>query len=453
MPEADKVAGAEKEGRPGGTASGRNNAQPLPRDAREESGHHQHGHAHRRMIDQRVTQRAPPRHGRKNRAPRGAVRASRMIVERFRQLAAALREEQAGAVQRIGGLVERCDGLLQARLARNHCSAGRALRGVRIQCGARSASSSSSQAYRTARDSMSSQRTGRTGSCGEPERTISPSLFVASEDKFVCSESFVCSELKPDWLKPVPLSGCEFCCRSLTAALPIALAACASRGIVNSSRFPPWCRVRRRYRAASGPGNASSQKPCAREASRDRARLEIRRPISRPLMRRSGSDERPLILLPVEEIAGHGIAIRVRRKLRRLVFRAAASPAQMIEADVGDDAVRPGIKAALEAEARQILVNFEEMLPGRRRGHLRSCAECSARFAGHRGRSGGRVLQTLRGRRPARVRSGRVLPTGARLRPATPRTTPRAGEPPTGSPEPLPDQAIVISSAAIVRLA
>ena len=32
----------------------------------------------------------------------------------------------------------------------------------------------------------------------------------------------------------------------------------------------------------------------------------------------------------------------------------------MIEADVGDDAVRPGIKAALEAEARQILVNFQE---------------------------------------------------------------------------------------------
>ena len=32
----------------------------------------------------------------------------------------------------------------------------------------------------------------------------------------------------------------------------------------------------------------------------------------------------------------------------------------MIEADVGDDAVRPGIKAALEAETRQILVNFQE---------------------------------------------------------------------------------------------
>ena len=32
----------------------------------------------------------------------------------------------------------------------------------------------------------------------------------------------------------------------------------------------------------------------------------------------------------------------------------------MIEADVGDDAVRPGIKAALETEARQIFVNFQE---------------------------------------------------------------------------------------------
>ena len=65
-----------------------------------------------------------------------------------------------------------------------------------------------------------------------------------------------------------------------------------------------------------------------------------------------------LILLPVEKIAGYCLAVLIGRKLRRLIFGPAASPAQVIEADVRDDPVRPGIKAALEAEARQIFVNF-----------------------------------------------------------------------------------------------
>src|ERR1700674_2078526 len=89
------------------------------------------------MIDQRMAQRAPPRNGRKNRAPGGAVRARLLIVERLRELAAALRQEQAGAVQRIRRLLERCNSLLQARLARNDCGAGSARGGVRFKCRAR----------------------------------------------------------------------------------------------------------------------------------------------------------------------------------------------------------------------------------------------------------------------------------------------------------------------------
>src|SRR4029077_18576728 len=36
------------------------------------------------------------------------------------------------------------------------------------------------------------------------------------------------------------------------------------------------------------------------------------------------------------------------------------SSAQVIEADVGNDAVRPGIKTALESETRQVFINFQE---------------------------------------------------------------------------------------------
>src|ERR1700722_10018283 len=73
-----------------------------------------------------------------------------------------------------------------------------------------------------------------------------------------------------------------------------------------------------------------------------------------------GIRERSLILLPVEEIAGHSISIQIGRKFRRLIFRTAASAAQMIEAYVGDDPVRPSIEAALEAETWQIFIDFQE---------------------------------------------------------------------------------------------
>jgi hypothetical protein len=43
-----------------------------------------------------------------------------------------------------------------------------------------------------------------------------------------------------------------------------------------------------------------------------------------------------------------------------LVFRAAASAAEMIETDVRNDAVHPGVETALEAKSMQILVNLDE---------------------------------------------------------------------------------------------
>src|SRR5262245_46024945 len=50
----------------------------------------------------------------------------------------------------------------------------------------------------------------------------------------------------------------------------------------------------------------------------------------------------------------------LRRKLRRLVSRAAASAPQVIEANVCDDAIHPGVKTALETKTREILVDFQE---------------------------------------------------------------------------------------------
>ena len=43
-----------------------------------------------------------------------------------------------------------------------------------------------------------------------------------------------------------------------------------------------------------------------------------------------------------------------------LVFRMAAAAAQMIEADVGHNAVNPGVEGAIKAEARQVAINFQE---------------------------------------------------------------------------------------------
>src|SRR5712692_10651323 len=71
---------------------------------------------------------------------------------------------------------------------------------------------------------------------------------------------------------------------------------------------------------------------------------------------RIGSD--PVFPLPVEEVGRPRLT--AGDDLRCLVFGAAVAPAHVVEAYIGDDAIDPGIKAALEAEAVQVLVDFQE---------------------------------------------------------------------------------------------
>ena len=318
------------------------------------------------MIDQRMAQRAPPRHGRKN---RGAMRADSAractIVKRFRKLAAALRKQQAGTVQRIGRLIERCDGLLQARL----------------------------------RARQRRRRLGTARRCASSCRARCGVEFIAGVENgerfdFFAADAPIVLGVA---LWRIAHSNPSNCARSLRVARKR-----------NSSRFLPWCPGRLRWRAVSGLDNASSQKPCARAASAVRARWKFGGRFRVPSCGARDRTTLPVILLPVEEIAGQHLAIQVRRKLGRLVFRAAASAAQMIEADIGDDTVHPGIKAALEAETRQIFVNFQESFLINVASvfglvqDVQGNAQDVAVVAVHE------LLQMLRGRRPARVRSVRA---------------------------------------------
>ena len=44
----------------------------------------------------------------------------------------------------------------------------------------------------------------------------------------------------------------------------------------------------------------------------------------------------------------------------RLIFGPRLAPPQLIEANVGDDAIEPGIKAALETESMEVAVDLQE---------------------------------------------------------------------------------------------
>jgi hypothetical protein len=65
-------------------------------------------------------------------------------------------------------------------------------------------------------------------------------------------------------------------------------------------------------------------------------------------------------LLPVEEIRGVRVALRIRGVIGGLVFRTAAPAAKVIEANVRYDAIHPRIETALEAEAVQILIDLNK---------------------------------------------------------------------------------------------
>jgi hypothetical protein len=69
---------------------------------------------------------------------------------------------------------------------------------------------------------------------------------------------------------------------------------------------------------------------------------------------------RALLLLPVEKVTGGIVATRLEPGFRRLIFGPAAPATQMIEANICYDAIHPSIETALEAEAVQILINFQK---------------------------------------------------------------------------------------------
>src|SRR5205807_860829 len=52
--------------------------------------------------------------------------------------------------------------------------------------------------------------------------------------------------------------------------------------------------------------------------------------------------------------------VNSRIQLRRLVFGAGLAAAQVVQANVGNDAVEPGVKAALKAESVEIAVDLKE---------------------------------------------------------------------------------------------
>ena len=119
----------------------------------------------------------------------------------------------------------------------------------------------------------------------------------------------------------------------------------------------------------------------------------------------------------------------------------------MIEADVGDDAVRPGIKAALETEARQIPVNFQESFLVDVAGIFRPVQNVQGDSQDIAVVAVDQFFKGFAVPGLGAFNQGALFGLGLGFCPATPNGE---VEPPTGSPEPLPDEAIVISSAAMV---
>jgi hypothetical protein len=72
-----------------------------------------------------------------------------------------------------------------------------------------------------------------------------------------------------------------------------------------------------------------------------------------------GIERRAVFALPFEEIGDAFLMLR-RVGFRRLILRTRLAAAQMIEAHVGDDAVEPGIKAALEAKPVKVAIDLQK---------------------------------------------------------------------------------------------
>jgi len=72
-----------------------------------------------------------------------------------------------------------------------------------------------------------------------------------------------------------------------------------------------------------------------------------------------GVQRRALLPLALEKI-GDALLVEAGIQFGSLIFGARLTAAQVVQANVGDDAVEPGVKAALEAETVEIAVDLEE---------------------------------------------------------------------------------------------
>src|ERR1700726_24839 len=72
-----------------------------------------------------------------------------------------------------------------------------------------------------------------------------------------------------------------------------------------------------------------------------------------------GIERRAMLALALEKV-GDAFFVMSGIHFWRLIFRPSLPAAQLIQAHVGDDAVEPGIKATLEAEAMQVAVDLQE---------------------------------------------------------------------------------------------
>src|SRR5690349_20045432 len=143
----------------------------------------------------------------------------------------------------------------------------------------------------------------------------------------------------------------------LTSTPPVACAVCAWRENESFSPSLPLCPTLRRWRAASFPGNASFQKPLALAARARAAQLQPGGRFRDPKPR--APDPNGFRFLANEQRnRRRGTHHRRRTEKRRLFLRVAAAAAQMVKANIGNDAIDPGVEGAFETKARQVAINL-----------------------------------------------------------------------------------------------
>src|SRR5262249_32720267 len=72
-----------------------------------------------------------------------------------------------------------------------------------------------------------------------------------------------------------------------------------------------------------------------------------------------GIQSRTIFPLAFEEVRSP-ILILGRMQFRSLILGTSLAASQVVQADVGDDAVEPGVKTALKAEAMKVAVNLQK---------------------------------------------------------------------------------------------